>query len=337
MTVLKPECEKNPGINQIGLSVLKCRTENSNGISHYFKVPKGEGLKRSARSKNEPKRALSNVDYKNEVQAPKREAPPIPTSNKEDQLEEVHQLLLEIKQAQLEVITLFQVKIALRREKAPQEIKWLRMDSHLVRVEEPSIPYDLLDSVDSSLGSCFEIENFQVQVDFQLQPLLLLLFLLLTLVKVAFRFSEIEKLVEKIVAASLEKLLQSDKDKGKDHMVIEDDEAKGEFEGKEHVHDTWQDEEFFAKKVLPRRPSFQGSSSSEKTPSSSNKATLDLRSTSMQPRRFSNFRTPPSKVFEKVQSAGLLQPLALRPPPEPLPKKFNHKAYFKFHQGNGHI
>ncbi|KDP34626.1 hypothetical protein JCGZ_11149 [Jatropha curcas] len=36
--------------------------------------------------------------------------------------------------------------------------------------------------------------------------------------------------VEKIVAASLEKLLRSDK--GKDHLVIEDDEAKGESERK---------------------------------------------------------------------------------------------------------
>ncbi|KDP44564.1 hypothetical protein JCGZ_22146 [Jatropha curcas] len=54
------------------------------------------------------KRALSNGDYKAEAQVFKREAPLIPTPNKEDQLEEAHQLLLKIKQAQLEAMTLFQ-------------------------------------------------------------------------------------------------------------------------------------------------------------------------------------------------------------------------------------
>ncbi|KDP24399.1 hypothetical protein JCGZ_26605 [Jatropha curcas] len=55
---------------------------------------------------------------------------------------------------------------------------------------------------------------------------------------------DIEKMVEKIVATSLEKLLRSDK--GKEQVVIEDDEAKGESERKEQVDDTWQDEELFA-------------------------------------------------------------------------------------------
>ncbi|KDP27117.1 hypothetical protein JCGZ_22026 [Jatropha curcas] len=59
--------------------------------------------------------------------------------------------------------------------------------------------------------------------------------------------SEIEKLVERIVAASLEKLLCSDK--GKDHVVVEDKENKEEFEKKEQANETWQDEEFFAKKL----------------------------------------------------------------------------------------
>ncbi|KDP33121.1 hypothetical protein JCGZ_13568 [Jatropha curcas] len=59
--------------------------------------------------------------------------------------------------------------------------------------------------------------------------------------------SKFEKLVEKIVASSLEKLLQSNK--GKDHMVIEDDKVKGESEKKEQVDYTWQDEAFFTKKV----------------------------------------------------------------------------------------
>ncbi|KDP27387.1 hypothetical protein JCGZ_20211 [Jatropha curcas] len=66
---------------------------------------------------------------------------------------------------------------------------------------------------------------------------------------------EIEKLVEKIVAASLEKLLRTDR--GKDHVVIEDDEAKGESEKKEHVDDTWQDEEFFAKEVPIKKSKYE--------------------------------------------------------------------------------
>ncbi|KDP24884.1 hypothetical protein JCGZ_25165 [Jatropha curcas] len=39
---------------------------------------------------------------------PKGKAPPILTPSKEDQLEEAHQLLLEIKQAQFQDMTLFQ-------------------------------------------------------------------------------------------------------------------------------------------------------------------------------------------------------------------------------------
>ncbi|KDP24272.1 hypothetical protein JCGZ_26625 [Jatropha curcas] len=54
------------------------------------------------------KRALSNSDCKAEAQMPKREAPPIATLTKEHQLEEAHQLLLEIKQAQIEATTLFE-------------------------------------------------------------------------------------------------------------------------------------------------------------------------------------------------------------------------------------
>ncbi|KDP21555.1 hypothetical protein JCGZ_03663 [Jatropha curcas] len=63
--------------------------------------------------------------------------------------------------------------------------------------------------------------------------------------------SGIEKIVEKIVAGSLEKLLLSDK--GKDHVIVEDDEAKGESERKEDMDDTWQDEEFFAKKIPTKK------------------------------------------------------------------------------------
>ncbi|KDP30101.1 hypothetical protein JCGZ_18233 [Jatropha curcas] len=52
-------------------------------------------------------------------------------------------------------------------------------------------------------------------------------------------------MIERIVAASLKKLLRTDN--GKEQVVIEDDEAKGESERKEHVDDTWQGEEFFKK------------------------------------------------------------------------------------------
>ncbi|KDP22053.1 hypothetical protein JCGZ_02475 [Jatropha curcas] len=54
------------------------------------------------------KRALFNNDYKAKAQVSKREASLISTPTKVDQLEEAHQLLLEIKQAQLEAMTLFQ-------------------------------------------------------------------------------------------------------------------------------------------------------------------------------------------------------------------------------------
>ncbi|KDP27729.1 hypothetical protein JCGZ_19706 [Jatropha curcas] len=52
-------------------------------------------------------------------------------------------------------------------------------------------------------------------------------------------------MIEKILASSLEKLMKSDK--GKEQVVREDEEAKDESEKKEHVDDTWQDEEFFKK------------------------------------------------------------------------------------------
>ncbi|KDP24707.1 hypothetical protein JCGZ_25698 [Jatropha curcas] len=64
------------------------------------------------------KRALSNNDCKAKAQMPKRDAPPILTPMKEGKLEEAHQLLLEIKQAQLEAMTLFQgveVRLTLMR------------------------------------------------------------------------------------------------------------------------------------------------------------------------------------------------------------------------------
>ncbi|KDP44565.1 hypothetical protein JCGZ_22147 [Jatropha curcas] len=63
--------------------------------------------------------------------------------------------------------------------------------------------------------------------------------------------SNIEKVMEKIVAASLDKLLRSDKDK--DHAIVEDDEAKGKSERKEQLDDIWQDEEFFTMKMPTKK------------------------------------------------------------------------------------
>ncbi|KDP32230.1 hypothetical protein JCGZ_13837 [Jatropha curcas] len=133
-------------------------------------------------------------------------------------------------------------KIASQRDKAPQEVSWLRADNHLVRAEEPSTLPDLPDSVPSSSSSShFEIEYSSVQADLSV--------LASTssdkMAEPSIPVSEIEKMIEKIVAASLEKLLRTDK--GKEQVVIEDDEAKGESERKEHIDDTWQDEEFFKK------------------------------------------------------------------------------------------
>ncbi|KDP35449.1 hypothetical protein JCGZ_10832 [Jatropha curcas] len=129
--------------------------------------------------------------------------------------------------------------IAFLREKSPQEVNWLRTVNCLVIVEEPSIPFDLSESVSaSSLGSDFEIENSSVRAD-------LLAYIAASTTSTStdkmgdssIPISEIGNLVEKIVAASLEKLLQVDK--AKDHVVIEDDKAKGESEKKEQMDDTW--------------------------------------------------------------------------------------------------
>ncbi|KDP36029.1 hypothetical protein JCGZ_09995 [Jatropha curcas] len=49
-------------------------------------------------------------------------------------------------------------------------------------------------------------------------------------------------MIEKIVAASLEKLLHLDQ--GKEQVVIEDEEVKGESERKEHMGDTWRSYDF---------------------------------------------------------------------------------------------
>ncbi|KDP27659.1 hypothetical protein JCGZ_20007 [Jatropha curcas] len=62
-------------------------------------------------------------------------------------------------------------------------------------------------------------------------------------------------MIERIVATSLEKFLCSDK--GKEHVNVQDNEKKGESEKKEQVDETWQDEEFFAKKVINKKLEFE--------------------------------------------------------------------------------
>ncbi|KDP26334.1 hypothetical protein JCGZ_22109 [Jatropha curcas] len=66
--------------------------------SHRLKHQRVKDLREVLEAKR-ARRALSNVDYKGEVQMPTREAPLILAATKEDLLEEAHQLLLEIKQA----------------------------------------------------------------------------------------------------------------------------------------------------------------------------------------------------------------------------------------------
>ncbi|KDP41090.1 hypothetical protein JCGZ_03220 [Jatropha curcas] len=92
----------------------------------------------------------------------------------------------------------------------------------------------------SPLGSRFKIESSSVQVDFSASTFTSSNRMRETNVPL----SDIEKMIEKIVAANLEKLMRSNK--GKEKVVIEDDkEAKDESEKREHVDDTWQDDEFF--------------------------------------------------------------------------------------------
>ncbi|XP_012068483.1 uncharacterized protein LOC105631094 [Jatropha curcas] len=84
---------------------------------------------------------------------------------------------------------------------------------------------------------------------------------------------------------------------------------------------------------------FQGSSQSAKTLSTNKNTTtvaLNFRATNVPQRRFSNFGTSLSSMFEKVKAAGLLRLLAPRPPPIILPKNFNQNAYCHFHKSKGH-
>ncbi|KDP36237.1 hypothetical protein JCGZ_09957 [Jatropha curcas] len=131
---------------------------------------------------------------------------------------------------------------------------WLRTDSQLVRVEEPSVPFDLSKLVfASSLGSHCEREHSPIEVGFSAPTIASTSASSSTdnMGDGSIQALEIEKMVGRIVIASLEKLLRSDK--GKDHVVIEDDENKEEFEKKEQVDDTWQDEEFFTRNVTTKK------------------------------------------------------------------------------------
>ncbi|KDP27388.1 hypothetical protein JCGZ_20212 [Jatropha curcas] len=90
-------------------------------------------------------------------------------------------------------------------------------------------------------GSRFKIEYSPVQTDLSV--------LASTsadkMAKTSVPLSDIEKMIEKMVASSLKKLLQTDN--GKEQVVIEDEEPGVEFERKEHIDDTWQNEVFFLK------------------------------------------------------------------------------------------
>ncbi|KDP29966.1 hypothetical protein JCGZ_19111 [Jatropha curcas] len=68
-------------------------------------------------------------------------------------------------------------------------------------------------------------------------------------------YSKLEEMNERVVASNLEKLFRSDK--GNEHVNVEDDENKGESEKKEQANETWQDEEFFAKKVINKKAEFE--------------------------------------------------------------------------------
>ncbi|KAJ9185100.1 hypothetical protein P3X46_004767 [Hevea brasiliensis] len=63
---------------------------------------------------------------------------------------------------------------------------------------------------------------------------------------------------------------------------------------------------------------------------------IEVQTVSRTPRKFSQFNQPLSKVFERLKARGLLQPLAPRPPPNPLPPNYNANLHCQFHQTHGH-
>ncbi|KDP26279.1 hypothetical protein JCGZ_22303 [Jatropha curcas] len=95
-------------------------------------------------------------------------------------------------------------KIASRTNKVPEEASWLRADNRPVRVEEPSTPSDLPNTAPaSSSGSRFEIDYSLVQTDLSV----LASTSIDKMTEPSIPIVEMEKMIEKIVAASLEKLL----------------------------------------------------------------------------------------------------------------------------------
>ncbi|KDP36498.1 hypothetical protein JCGZ_09343 [Jatropha curcas] len=141
--------------------------------------------------------------------------------------------VLEAKRAK-RVLSNSDFKITSQGEKAPRTISWSRTNSWLIKIEEPSTPSDLPSSASSSpLGFCFEIENSPVRTDSPISASTIAD----RMAKSSVHLSEMEKMMQRIVASSLEKLMRFDK--GKEKVVIEDDgEAKGESEKKEHVDNT---------------------------------------------------------------------------------------------------
>ncbi|KAJ9181599.1 hypothetical protein P3X46_009714 [Hevea brasiliensis] len=63
---------------------------------------------------------------------------------------------------------------------------------------------------------------------------------------------------------------------------------------------------------------------------------IEVQTLSLTPTKFSQYNQPLSKVFERLKAQGLLQPLAPKPPPNPLPPNYNANLYCQFHQTHGH-
>ncbi|XP_057994336.1 uncharacterized protein LOC131174597 [Hevea brasiliensis] len=63
---------------------------------------------------------------------------------------------------------------------------------------------------------------------------------------------------------------------------------------------------------------------------------IEVQTVSRTLRKFYQFNQPLSKVFERLKARGLLQPLAPRPPPNPLSPNYNANLYCQFHQTHGH-
>ncbi|KDP35073.1 hypothetical protein JCGZ_11025 [Jatropha curcas] len=132
------------------------------------------------------------------------------------------------------------VKIVPNKDKAPQDINWLRMDSRLAPIVYRGLSvtsrFPTSTTVSASASASSSIEKMG---DGNIPTF------------------EIEKMVEKLVVASLKRFLRFDK--GKDHVIMEDEENQGEAEKKEQADKMWQDDVFFAKKVTTKMSSLRQS------------------------------------------------------------------------------